>query len=342
MSKKIRELTQEEKEKAIELYNKGVKKGEIAKKLKIDYVHLKAFFDKEGYKNRKNGIPLEYYESIFKLYDSGLTLKQIHDHYYPQFKIEQINYICREKGITRKTGKVANMNHHYFDIIDTPEKAYWLGLLTADGCVQCRSESGNSWVISLSLMKEDKYLVEQFAKDVKTDLIVKEYINKTGFQRKDGKPHIETRLSLFSTIMANDLKKYGVIPKKSLILENVPSISENLYRHFIRGFFDGNGSVTYRWNKNKKYRTPRIIFYSTYNFCNSLASIISKQLGIIQPKITEQKNAQISLFSYTNFKYIKKIYEYFYKDLTDNLHYCKRKKQLLEELMSEYRDNHVM
>ena len=69
MSKKIRELTREEKEKAIELYNEGVKKGEIARKLKIDYCNLKAFFDKEGYKNKKQGIPLEYYDHIFKLYN---------------------------------------------------------------------------------------------------------------------------------------------------------------------------------------------------------------------------------------------------------------------------------
>lgn len=341
MTNKIKELTQEEKEKVITLYNEGVGKGKIARILKIHYSRIKAFFESEGIGNRKRGIPQEYREHIYELYNSGLNSREIHEQYYPQFTGDQINYICRVKGITRPNGKIAHMNHNYFSVIDTPNKAYWLGLLTADGCVQHHVERGNSWSISLSLMKEDRYLVEQLAKDIETNLIVKEYNNGSGFQRQDGKPHIEERLLVYSAKMASDLGNYGVVPKKSLSLKRIADIPEELYRHYVRGFFDGNGSATYYWNKSKAHRCPRIIFYSTHEFCDSLASLLEKQLKVVHPKITDQKNEQISLFSYTNFKTIELLYDYFYSDLADDLHYCKRKRQVLEELMSEYRDNQV-
>ena len=153
-----KELTNQEKEDVMKLIDQGIAKSKISKMLHIDYRMLKRFFDENDIPNKKMGIQLKDYEPIFNLYLSGLTLQQIHDNYYPQYTSDQINYICREKGITRPNGKVAILNHNYFDNIDSEEKAYFLGLLTADGNIQHHIKKGNSWTITLELMKDDKYL----------------------------------------------------------------------------------------------------------------------------------------------------------------------------------------
>lgn len=336
MTRKSRELTPTEQNTVMKLYDSGMKKGDICRVVHIDYTALKNFFDTHDMPNQELGIPKSERPKIFELYNSGFTLQQIHNEYYPQYSVNQINHICRKQGITRPNGKQAHFNKHYFDKIDTPDKAYWLGLLTADGCI---TNYHNRWVTNLSLMKEDKALVERFALDVETNLSVKEYTNNTGFQRQDGGLHQECRISLCSEEFARNLEKYGIVPQKSLRLTKVPELPNCLYRHYIRGFFDGNGSVTYYWNKTKNYRCPRIIFYSTHSFCEDLMRVICTQLEIPYHTITDQKQEQMSLFSYTLYEHIEKIYQYLYNDLSDDFHYLKRKQKKLDELMSEYRDN---
>lgn len=46
---------------------------------------------------------------------------------------------------------IAKFNENYFDVIDTSEKAYWLGFLYADGAVS----SGSKNTVELSLKASD-------------------------------------------------------------------------------------------------------------------------------------------------------------------------------------------
>ena len=50
--------------------------------------------------------------------------------------------------------------------------------------------------------------------------------------------------------MFNDLIKQGCVPNKSLILTfpNKYQVPKNLINHFIRGYFDGDGSI-YEYSK---------------------------------------------------------------------------------------------
>ena len=47
--------------------------------------------------------------------------------------------------------------------------------------------------------------------------------------------------------MCTDLMKLDVVPRKSLIAE-MPNINKSLVRHFIRGYFDGDGNISYTVN----------------------------------------------------------------------------------------------
>ena len=117
-----------------------------------------------------------------------------------------------------------------FEKIDTEEKAYWLGFLYADGCVSF-SESK----VELSLAEKDLHHIEKFKAFMGVN-------NKICYREKSK----AYRISFRSEKCKNDLIDKGCTPRKSLTL-NFPTeqqVPTYLIKHFIRGYFDGDGWFT--------------------------------------------------------------------------------------------------
>lgn len=290
-------MTKQEEEKIREMALVGAPCKEVANALGKHYSTIKRYLNNHNLPSNppKKGIQINDYKPIFDLYMKNLTIQEIHDNYYPNYTTDQINYILREEGITRRNGKQVVLNHSYFKEINSKQKAYWLGLLLADGNLQHLEDRGNCWRITLELMSDDKYLVEKFRNDVQSNLNVKTYINHSGFQKKDGKPHETSKLVLHSSEMASDLLKYGMIPQKSDNLTKLPSIDDSYMGAFLLGYFDGNGSVTFD-SKNKSLK--KIVFYSSHDFCESIKNYLYNQLGLPLNKVVDQKDAKVSLLTY--------------------------------------------
>lgn len=131
------------------------------------------------------------------------------------------------------------VNHHYFDFLKE-DAAYFLGVLAADGNV-----SKDEHRITLGVCEKDKEIIEKFKFAIKSSHPIKRYIrilhNKSYPQRvfRFNSPH-----------MCNVMKQYGIVPNKSLSL-NFPELPEKLIPAFIRGYFDGDGSITITKQKNK-------------------------------------------------------------------------------------------
>lgn len=122
----------------------------------------------------------------------------------------------------------------FFDNIDTEEKAYWLGFFFADGYL---TQSSNNLGIELKAT-EIKHL-EKFRQTLQAEHTVKVYHKNSTFGPQDncrfviGSKHMKAiLLSYFGTV---DKTHNGHLPK----LEN-----PQLIRHLIRGFFDGDGSIS--------------------------------------------------------------------------------------------------
>ena len=68
---------------------------------------------------------------------------------------------------------IRNDNHSYkanyriFENIDTPEKAYWLGFIAADGCVYVREKNAT---IRIAIKSSDKEHLEKFKKFMESDV----------------------------------------------------------------------------------------------------------------------------------------------------------------------------
>lgn len=186
--------------------------------------YLEKFNLEEAIKMMKNGKSQIEMSKIF-----GIPSQRISDCFkYYNIKFDRRNLI---------------INDCYFDIIDNEEKAYLLGFLVADGC--CRLEKRKTHFskrISFNNTIDDKEAIEALHNNIcpKSSLLIKNYT----FNRRK-KP--QYTLQWTSEHMFDVLKeKYNIKPHKTLdkefyIPEN--SIPEDLWRHFIRGFFDGDGHI---------------------------------------------------------------------------------------------------
>lgn len=134
-----------------------------------------------------------------------------------------------------------------FDCIDTEEKAYWLGFLYADGYIDASPLDPNKkakYGFELSLKGDDYKHLEKFNVFMKHSRnIVKVSNTKCG-----DKIFTRCRWSVTNKHLWESLNSKGCTPRKSSILkfpdENIFS-SPSLIRHFIRGYWDGDGCLSY-------------------------------------------------------------------------------------------------
>lgn len=208
----------------------------------------------------------------------------------------------------RKMVRKYSLNENYFDSIDNPNKAYILGFLYADG-----HNGISKSTITISLQEEDFEILEKIRIEIGSEkpLEFLDYSKKDdfGYSYKN-----QYRLNMFSKHMCESLEKIGMISNKSLVLE-FPNIPEELYSHFIRGYFDGDGSISHYQKPNGKYQ-HLLTITSTDLFCNKIKEIISLELDIPCGNIYDASchNGITKVLSVSGDIQVKKILDWLYKD----------------------------
>ena len=205
-------------DKAIELYNKDFSYLKIGRELNID---------------RK------------------LVSKVLKQHgYMPKYSFKNRNGVER----TFDTWRKYKFNEHFFDIIDTEEKAYWLGFLYADGYV---SSTNNT--VELGLKESDKSHIEKFIASIDGDMPIRKKEKIIG-----DKIYVSYSVSITSSIFKNALINNGCVNNKSLVLKfpTKDIVPSELIHHFIRGYIDGDGCYYFGTNlyngKNHSYKSHYI------------------------------------------------------------------------------------
>lgn len=218
-----------------------------------------------------------------------------------------IKKIFKDIGIVSPSGGTKfRWDDTFFDSIDTEDKAYWLGFISADGYIQHNK-------IGISLAVIDKNHLEKFVKSIGAQHPVRIY-RKQNFKST-------CRVEVFSKHAVNSLKKLGVGERKSHTLRPCKAIPRELMRHYWRGLLDGDGWIT----KNTGQRS--------LGLCGSLHTVVGFKLFVKRYVPTTQKVRRmrsIYAFSLSGKKLSQKLCRVLYGGSTV---YLDRKKERADNLI---------
>lgn len=131
------------------------------------------------------------------------------------------------------------IRHDYFGVMDSPKKAYVLGLLAADGNV---------------LPKHHRITLELAAKDADLlSMIRDELVPGGAITTRERHGRTYHLLAFVSRQMIADLASFGVVAAKSRIIAWPEQLPAQYVRAFILGYFDGDGHVTWHDRPNGRY-----------------------------------------------------------------------------------------
>ena len=206
------------------------------------------------------------------------------------------------------------LKRDYFKQIDNQEKAYWLGLIYADG-----SNKVSRNVFVLGLKQEDNYILKLLKQDLNSNVPIKIAKDKRG----NGQDFY--RLEIYNKQFCLDLLKQGVFENKTSILK-APILNENLVYSFIRGYFDGDGSICTVVDKNNnKHFKDSITFTGTKEICNYIQQYLKNNLDIncsTYERHPERNNNNYTI-SISGRLQVIKLCEKMYENTT--IHYLNRK-----------------
>lgn len=260
-----------------------------------------------------------YLEKQMSLINSGkefgLTQRNVEE------ILKEYNVKKRTYTEAKQLGRKYPCNDDYFKI-QSHNMAYILGLLAADGSVSSKEN-----LISIQLNKNDKELLEQIRLEVQSQRPILDYEGKNGLM---------STFRVWSKTWKDDLFHYGIVPKKTFILQPPYLLSKQYIIDYIRGYFDGDGSI-YRIDSEER------IFLEISGVCKQEIDWIRNHLIntyyiIPNKEVTERKENGTIVYKIKigNKKEIKKLYDLFYNN--DSLH-LKRKKEKIELLLNIPRDS---
>jgi hypothetical protein len=262
----------------------------------------------------------ENIKNIIKEYEHDLVSCSYLSQKYNYSKTSILRLLKRNNISIRDNNfyKTNKHNLHYFDKIDTSDKSYWLGFLYADGCI-----SKNT--ISIKLSEKDISHLLKFKNSLDSENKIFVGTNKNGY----GKGNSFCQFAITNKELAETLISYGVFRNKSKTLE-YPNIDEIFFKDFIRGYFDGDGSVYYYIGKKYNYIYSSISFTGTKNLLEWILKVIPIQTNC---KIHKYKNKNIYDLKIGGTNKVKEFYNYIYEN---SELYLDRKKNKFEEIFKLY------
>lgn len=218
--------------------------------------------------------------------------------------------VLESHGITRRDRSEARRRYtcddHFFDVIDSELKAYWLGFIAADGCV-----TGNS--LSVGLQARDREHLERLQSGLDATNPVTSGCSTSG--------HPTAALFVTSQALVAGLERNGVIRRKSKTLEWPHHLDASLLRHYLRGYFDGDGwftvgqSAYVRKSDGGRGSTLNWGIIGTDAFCADARRFLMREVNVGgRPPEPHPVSAGMSLLKYGGNLQASRIYRLLYDD----------------------------
>ncbi len=201
-----------------------------------------------------------------------------------------------------------NIDSYFFNKINTEAKAYFLGFHVTDGNVHSRRST-----FTILIAQEDKHILEELCIRMKTKK--KLLYTKNKYKNRQNVVRFERGDKQICT----DLIKMGYGPKKSLYTRYPKRkfLKSNLDRHFLRGVFDGDGSINKNQGRIDIYSGSQIFLKDLYNIFNEYLNISSSMK--IEQRSDNRTSTRLRINSGKNKETTKKLFNFFYKNSDSKL-----------------------
>lgn len=189
-------------------------------------------------------------DRIVTLYNEGSTSREIADRYgiTGTTVLKKLN----KWGIDTSPIRY-EFNEKYFSSLDTRKKRYWVAFITGDGYVYNN-------ILGIHLHSKDKEHLQKFLDDLDSNHPIKSYEKN------------KVMIRITSWEIVNDLRKYNIVPRKSLIVRpyELPSLTEEV--DYWRGIVDSDGWLCLR--KRGNYYTYSIGVCGTKWICEGFKRFV--------------------------------------------------------------------
>lgn len=161
-------------------------------------------------------------------------------------KEEQIKFIEENYKFSSGIHSNKRVRQNFFENIETEAQAYLLGFYAADGNINEKRKT-----FRIHLQKSDAELVYLYKDLICPDarLFTMQERDVKGRNGQTVRAHESVGIDINSSKLCNDLVNLGFGYNKSYSELSLPQIDEKLIKHFIRGYFDGDGTISYCYCK---------------------------------------------------------------------------------------------
>ncbi len=199
-------------------------------------------------------------------------------------------------------------NENFFKVW-TPEMAYVLGFFTADGNM-IKNKRGAHFI---SIEITDRDILEEMKRVIGSN-------HNIGLRERSFPQKTAYRLQIGSKEMFNNLLELGLTPNKSKSIQ-LPKVPDRHFPHFVRGYFDGDGSISYGLYKRKDRKSKKFVLLSSFTsgnkiFLHSLLKALKKLANIEGGSIYEKtRGFQMNLSVQDS----KKLFRFMYSNISEGL-----------------------
>lgn len=215
-----------------------------------------------------------------------------------------------------------NIDLEYFNNIDDGNKAYILGLIASDGNISSRDSE-----VTISLLNTDNsemILLQKISECMKYEKGITIYNSRKEF----------VNLKISCLEIKERLIDIGITPNKTFnmsiekIMSNIPIC---FHKDFVRGYFDGDGSISYYTRKKTGKIEPNFNITMPTSNADDFIRYMNVPFDIFK-SIDKRTDGKICQIRNGSRDFIKYMYEYLYKD-SPHL-FLERKKNKFEEYLT--------
>ena len=212
----------------------------------------------------------------------------------------QLSFTSRKKRARNR--RVYGADFRFFQHLDSELPVYWLGVLAADGSIfvskKCVSAS-----LRLSVQIRDRQWLETFRDDIQA---THPFMFSSSGNGQIG-------INITSMEMFRDLVHGGLRPNKKYQGFDFPDLPSSLIHHYVRGLFDGDGSVVRR----RSNQDLQVTIAGQPNICNWILRTVREHTGVAGGSVLRPyKNARIRVFYLSGRLQVRRFYEWLYQDAT--------------------------